>query len=119
MITELKKEIKNLQIGFPEQKELIEKHLLATENELDARFDKIRKLEDEKGGLESELENTKEELACIKDIDEDAILPNENLYDTQKNEVLMRMHRNLTLEELGTLEAEAKMLMRNGRQYAY
>ena len=78
------------------------------ENELIAE---TQELQDEVSTLQSLLNDREEEA--------EANLPNENLYDTQKNEVLKRMHRNLTLEELNTLEAEAKMLMRNGRQYAY
>lgn len=117
MITELKKEINGLQIGFPEQKEKLESLVLGVAKELDARFDRIRELEEEVDGLESNNDNLELQIEREK-TDKESSLPNENLYDTQKNEVLKRMHRNLTLEELNTLEGEAKMLMRNGRQYA-
>jgi hypothetical protein len=76
----------------------------------------IDELEDKMTDLEEELESVQEELD--KREANTFVIPAENLYEVQKNEILERLSHNLTLDQLQSLEIVAAGIKKNYNAYA-
>jgi hypothetical protein len=48
---------------------------------------------------------------------EQAVLPHKTVEDSMKNEILMRLHKNLSLEQIENLEKLAKGSLKKNQNY--